>query len=691
MVRRARRGRARASGSRCSTAPGVSSCPIRVRCRLPRARRARARLQGLSDAARLDATRTAPRSGRACSTFATRFSARRSTTSARSPPEGCESPRITVVGSVNLDLVARVERLPRPGETVTARSFERVPGGKGANQAVAAARLGAGGDARRRGRRDPFADEALARAPRGRRRARAARVRRAHRRRADPGRRRGREPDRRRARRERASARSTCAADAVLCQLEIPTRRSLRREPAPASSASTPRPRGPVDVDARPDGRQPLTSSRRWRQPDGLIALTLGAEGAVLLEDGEEVARATPPPWTPSTAPPPATRSPPACSSRCSRAAPARRRSGGRARRALAASRFGAQPSLPTAGEPSTPILAQRERPRSSSTATLGTTTRSRCCSRSRARSSSCSAYTTYGNQTLEKTTANALRVSSSRPDGRPGRAGADRPLAARASRRRPRTRRERARRARSAAARLGPVANTRSIHRRAHRRPRSRSRSSPIGPLTNVAAPRPRTGRAGIGRIVLMGGAIAEGNMTPAAEFNIWADPEAAQRSSTRASPVTMIGLDVTHRALLTPAIRAAARTDGSGSFVADLVDFFTVYHERTYGWDGAPIHDAVALAHLIAGPARHDGTPQRRDRARVGAVPRAHRGRPLAADGTGSRTRTSESTLDRTRSSSCSSSGSRRWADETGLMPPGLGNVAAAAAGAAAFALER
>ncbi|HEX7526853.1 MAG TPA: PfkB family carbohydrate kinase, partial [Gaiellaceae bacterium] len=50
---------------------------------------------------------------------------------------------LTVVGSINLDLVARVERLPRPGETISGSAFERFPGGKGANQAVAAARLGA--------------------------------------------------------------------------------------------------------------------------------------------------------------------------------------------------------------------------------------------------------------------------------------------------------------------------------------------------------------------------------------------------------------------------------------------------------------------------------------------------------------------------------------------------------------------
>ncbi|MBA3347858.1 MAG: nucleoside hydrolase [Actinobacteria bacterium] len=117
------------------------------------------------------------------------------------------------------------------------------------------------------------------------------------------------------------------------------------------------------------------------------------------------------------------------------------------------------------------------------------------------------------------------------------------------------------------------------------------------VGPLTNIA----RALDAGMRpqRIVLMGGAIAEGNMTPAAEFNIWADPEAAQRVFHAGVPVTMVGLDVTHAALLTPAwaerFRAAGRV---GTFVAELVEFFKQYHLHTYGWDGAPIHDALALA---------------------------------------------------------------------------------------------
>ena len=157
-----------------------------------------------------------------------------------------------------------------------------------------------------------------------------------------------------------------------------------------------------------------------------------------------------------------------------------------------------------------------------------------------------------------------------------------------------------------------------------------------PTGPLTNVALLLERTGGANVERIVLMGGSIAEGNMTPAAEFNIWADPEAAQAIFHAGIDTTMIGLDVTHRAVTTPALQARLRAVGDvGVFVADLVDFFTVYHRETYGWDGAPIHDAVALARRDPAGHRDDGRLQRGDRARLGALPRENRRRSLAAHG--------------------------------------------------------
>jgi inosine-uridine nucleoside N-ribohydrolase len=125
-----------------------------------------------------------------------------------------------------------------------------------------------------------------------------------------------------------------------------------------------------------------------------------------------------------------------------------------------------------------------------------------------------------------------------------------------------------------------------------------------PTGPLTNVAlllAQHPEAA-ARIERVVLMGGAIGEGNVTPAAEFNIWFDPEAAARVFASGLDVTMVGLDVTHKALLTPERGERLRVAGTvGRFVAELLDFFSRYHRDTYGWSGAPIHDAVAMAHVL------------------------------------------------------------------------------------------
>ena len=121
-------------------------------------------------------------------------------------------------------------------------------------------------------------------------------------------------------------------------------------------------------------------------------------------------------------------------------------------------------------------------------------------------------------------------------------------------------------------------------------------------GPLTNVALLLALHPDVRPERIVLMGGAIAEGNVTPAAEFNIWADPEAAARVFASGLDVTMVGLDVTHRALVTTRdaerLRAAGRV---GAVVADLLAFYERFHREVYGFDGSPIHDAVALAYAF------------------------------------------------------------------------------------------
>jgi len=263
-------------------------------------------------------------------------------------------PRLTVVGSINLDLVAQAERLPRAGETVSGARFSRVPGGKGANQAVAAARLGAevalvgcvGGD--------ELADEALAGlreadveerwlvkdAPTG-----IALIT------VDaagettivvaPG-----------ANAElRPEDLALGDAEAVLCQQEIPADTVARvAELAPrfflnAAPARESAPPAELTVVNR------LELEALGERP-GLVCLTLGEEGAVLLEKGEEVARAEPPAVeaVDGTAAGDAFT---AClvvsliEGRSREEALARACAAG----ALAASRFGAQTSLPTAEE----------------------------------------------------------------------------------------------------------------------------------------------------------------------------------------------------------------------------------------------------------------------------------------------------------------------------------------------------
>jgi ribokinase len=262
-------------------------------------------------------------------------------------------PTITVVGSVNLDLVARCERLPRAGETVTDATFERVPGGKGANQAVACARLGAEVRLVAAVGRDAFADEALV----GLREV-------------------GVELDLHESDEPTGvalilvdtggenqivvvpGANATLGAvelpksDAVLCQLEIPDgavvaawERStglFALNAAPARSV-------PVDPDLAIVNRYELESLTRR---DGLVAVTLGAEGAVLLEGGQEVARAEPPPVTAVDG----TAAGDAFTAALLVSLLEDRDHDEALRRAcaagaLAASRFGAQPSLPTAAD----------------------------------------------------------------------------------------------------------------------------------------------------------------------------------------------------------------------------------------------------------------------------------------------------------------------------------------------------
>ena len=127
-----------------------------------------------------------------------------------------------------------------------------------------------------------------------------------------------------------------------------------------------------------------------------------------------------------------------------------------------------------------------------------------------------------------------------------------------------------------------------------------------PVGPLTNVALllARHPAEAARLERIVLMGGAIGLGNVTPAAEFNIWQDPEAARRVFASSRDITMIGLDVTHRALLDASAADAMRSTGVvGRFVAELLDFFASRNRDIYELTGAPIHDAAAVAHVMRG----------------------------------------------------------------------------------------
>jgi ribokinase len=255
---------------------------------------------------------------------------------------------LTVVGSINLDLVARVEQLPRPGETISGTAFERFPGGKGANQAVAAARLGARVRLFGAVGVDPLADEALAGLV-------AAGV----------------ELELDRAGTTgialilvaedgenqivvisgaNAGVSPVSPGGAVLCQLEVPNDVVLAAAREAEFFALNAAPARPIDV--VPDLLIVNRLEHEVVSHGRLVAVTYGAEGAALFEDGVEVARATPPvvEAVDGTAAGDAFA---AClvvsllEERSREAALRRACAAG----ALAASRLGAQPALPTAEE----------------------------------------------------------------------------------------------------------------------------------------------------------------------------------------------------------------------------------------------------------------------------------------------------------------------------------------------------
>jgi inosine-uridine nucleoside N-ribohydrolase len=124
-----------------------------------------------------------------------------------------------------------------------------------------------------------------------------------------------------------------------------------------------------------------------------------------------------------------------------------------------------------------------------------------------------------------------------------------------------------------------------------------------PTGPLTNIGLLYALHPDVRPERTVIMGGSIGEGNRTPAAEFNIWADPEAAQRVFLEGLDTTMVGLDVTHRALITDAHTERMRGAGRvGKVVAQLMDFYARFHKSRYpDLEGSPMHDPVCVAHVI------------------------------------------------------------------------------------------
>ena len=124
-------------------------------------------------------------------------------------------------------------------------------------------------------------------------------------------------------------------------------------------------------------------------------------------------------------------------------------------------------------------------------------------------------------------------------------------------------------------------------------------------GPLTNLALAlkmNPKI-KENLEEIVIMGGSFQHGNVTPAAEFNILVDAEAASIVFNSGINVVMVGLDVTRKVLVYPSVieRMSKIDNKAASLFVDLMEFFNKSQKEVFGWDGGPLHDPLTIAYLM------------------------------------------------------------------------------------------
>lgn len=213
---------------------------------------------------------------------------------------------------------------------------------------------------------------------------------------------------------------------------------------------------------------------------------------------------------------------------------------------------------------------------------------------------------TVGGNQTVAKTTNNALRMLTFMNKQIPVAKGADRPM---------RRELEIAPEVHGDSGLDGPVIpeatqkaldiNAYELMAKVVEESEEKVTLVPTGPLTNIAIfllSYPHL-KSKIERISLMGGSAIGGNWTAAAEFNILVDPEAADIVFRSGIPITMSGLDVTHKAQVYPEDIEKIRSQGGkvAILVAELLEYFIKFHKEICGWDFAPLHDPCAIAWLI------------------------------------------------------------------------------------------